>query len=131
MQYDGTSTTDIAALSWTWDDARNELAAFRFLDRQVRLRATLADPNWAFELSRRWTLLQRGGVQLFFGFGFAYKTETDALNGSRWNFAEQFGWRIPQAAGQGQLEFAQRHISNAGLKQPNKGQDFITLAYHF
>jgi Lipid A 3-O-deacylase (PagL) len=29
------------------------------------------------------------------------------------------------------MEFAIRHISNAGIKKPNKGEDFLTLAYVF
>jgi hypothetical protein len=29
------------------------------------------------------------------------------------------------------VEFALRHMRNAGLKKPNKGQDFVTLAYVF
>ena len=63
--------------------------------------------------------------------GAAYKTKTDDLNGSNWNFAEQLGWRFPQQANSGRVEFALRHVSNAGLKKPNRGEDFLTLAYVF
>jgi hypothetical protein len=135
VQYDGTSTTPLALATWTWDDNHYELAAFRFVTAQTRLGETLARPNWAFELSRRWrlnwSLIDRSGLQLFVGGGAAYKTETDELNGSRLNFAEQLGWRFPRQENGGQVEFAIRHISNAGLKKPNKGQDFLTLAYVF
>jgi hypothetical protein len=135
VQYDGTSTTPVVFTSWTWADDRYELAAIRFVTAQRRLDETLAAPNWAFEVSRRWrlkwSLIDRSGLQLFFGAGAAYKTETDELNGSRLNFAEQFGWRFPRREDGGQVEFAIRHISNAGLKKPNKGQDFLTLAYVF
>jgi hypothetical protein len=135
LQYDGTSTTPLGLATWTWDDDRYELAAFRFVTAQRRLGETLARPNWAFELSRRWrlnwSLIDRSGLQLFVGGGAAYKTETDELNGSRLNFAEQLGWRFPRQENGGQVEFAIRHISNAGLKKPNMGQDFLTLAYVF
>jgi hypothetical protein len=135
VQYDGTSTTPLGLATWTWDNNHYELAAFRFLTSQRRIGETLAQPNWAFELSRRWrlnwSLIDRSGLQLFVGGGAAYKTETDELNGSRLNFAEQLGWRFPRQENGGQVEFAIRHISNAGLKKPNKGQDFLTLAYVF
>ena len=135
VQYDGTSTTPLGVATWTWDQDHYELAAFRFLTAQTRIGETLARPNWAFELSRRWrlnwSLIDRSGLQLFFGGGGAYKTETDELNGSRLNFAEQLGWRFPRQENGGRVEFAIRHISNAGLKKPNKGQDFLTVAYVF
>ena len=135
VQYDGTSTTPLGVATWTWDNDRYELAAIRFLRAQTRIGETLAGPNWTFELSRRWrlnwSLIDRSGLQLFFGAGAAYKTETDELNGSRLNFAEQLGWRFPRQENGGRVEFALRHISNAGLKKPNKGQDLVTLAYVF
>src|SRR5258708_32417535 len=49
LQYDGTSTTPLGLATWTWDDDRYELAAFRFVTAQRRLGETLARPNWAFE----------------------------------------------------------------------------------
>jgi hypothetical protein len=135
IQYDGTSTTTLGLASWTWDDDRYELAAFRFSSAQTRLGQTLARPNTVVEISRRWrlnwSLIDRSGLQLFVGGGAAYKTETDELNGSRLNFAEQLGWRFPRQENGGQVEFAIRHLSNAGLKKPNRGQDFLTLAYVF
>ena len=135
IQYDGTSTSTLGLATWTWHDDHYELAAFRFLMAQTRLGETLAGPNWVFEISRRWrlnwSLIDRSGLQLFFGGGAAYKNETDELNGSHLNFAEQLGWRFPRQGNGGQVEFAIRHISNAGLKKPNKGEDFLTLAYVF
>jgi hypothetical protein len=135
IQYDGTSTSTLGLATWTWDDDRYELAVFRFSTSQRRLGETLAGPNSVVEISRRWrlnwSLIDRSGLQLFFGGGAAYKTETDELNGSRLNFAEQLGWRFPRQENGGQVEFAIRHISNAGIKKPNKGQDFLTLAYVF
>ena len=135
IQYDGTSPTSLGLATWTWREDHYELAAFRFLRAQTRLGGTLARPNWVFEASRRWrlngSLIDRSGLQLFVGAGAAYKNETDELNGSHLNFAEQLGWRFPRQENGGQVEFAIRHMSNAGLKKPNKGQDFLTLAYVF
>jgi hypothetical protein len=134
-QYDGSKGTDLSVATWTSSQDRYELAAFRFLTAQTRRGDPLAEPNWVFEASRRWrlhwNLIDRSGMDLFFGMGAAYKTKTDDLNGSNWNFAEQLGWRFPQQAHGGRVEFAIRHVSNAGLKKPNRGEDFLTLAYVF
>jgi len=78
-----------------------------------------------------WSLIDHSGVELFIGGGAAYKDKTDDLNGSNWNFAEQLGWRFPKEASGNRLEFAIRHLSNAGIKKPNRGEDFLTLAYVF
>jgi hypothetical protein len=134
-QYDGTKTASLGVITWTWHDNHYELAVFRFLTAQRRLGETLAGPDWVFEASRRWrlhwSLIDPSGLQLFIGAGAAYKNATDRMNGSHLNFAEQLGWRFPRQANGGQVEFAIRHVSNAGLKKPNKGQDFLTLAYRF
>jgi hypothetical protein len=134
-QYDGSRGTDLAFASWSTRDDHYELAAFRFLSPQMRLGCPLAGPNWVFEASRRWRLhwklIDHSGMELFFGMGAAYKTKTDDLNGSNLNFAEQLGWRFPQQDQGGRVEFAIRHLSNAGLKKPNRGEDFLTLAYLF
>jgi hypothetical protein len=134
-QYDGTRTAALGLATWTWREDHYELAAFRFLTAQTRFGETLAAPNWVFEVSRRWrlhwSLIDGSGLQLFFGTGAAYKNETDEIDGSLLNFAEQLAWRLPRQANGGQVELAIRHISNAGLKKPNKGQDFLTLAYKF
>jgi Lipid A 3-O-deacylase (PagL) len=71
------------------------------------------------------------GAKFFFGLGGAYKTETDELNGSHLNFAEQLGVRFTRCAAGAGFELALRHMSNAGLKRPNKGQDFVTVIYVF
>lgn len=68
---------------------------------------------------------------MFAGLGGAYKNDTDRIDGSHLNFAEQFGWRAPRMTNGRRIEFAIRHVSNAGLRKPNKGQDFLTIAYVF
>ena len=134
-QYDGSKGTELGVASWTSSDDHYEFAAFRFLTPQRKRSDALAEPNWVLEASRRWRLhwrlIDHSGLDLFFGAGAAYKTKTDDLNGSNWNFAEQLGWRFPQQANGGRVEFALRHVSNAGLKKPNRGEDFLTLAYVF
>ena len=45
--------------------------------------------------------------------------------------AEQLGVRFTRSDGGAGFEIAARHMSNAGLKKPNKGQDFITVIYVF
>jgi hypothetical protein len=134
-QYDGSKGTDLGVATWTSNQDHYEVAAFRFLTAQTRRGDPLAEPNWIFAASRRWRLhwklIDHSGMDLFFGMGAAYKTKTDDLNGSNWNFAEQLGWRFPKQPSGGRVEFAIRHVSNAGLKKPNRGEDFLTLAYVF
>jgi Lipid A 3-O-deacylase (PagL) len=130
-QYDGTRAAYIGAFTWTWSRDRFELDAVRFLEAQVDKGHSLANPNWTFQLSRRWAFIRKPEAKVFFGFGGAYKTETDGLNGSHLNFAEQLGVRFSRSAAGPGFEFAIRHMSNAGLKKPNKGQDFVTAIYVF
>src|ERR1700722_11432076 len=127
-QYDGSKGTTLGLAAWSTLDDHYEWAAFRFLTPQTRRGCDLAEPNWVFEASRRWTMrwspIESSGVEPFFGVGAAYKNKTDDLNGSNWNFAEQLGWRTPKQPSGHRLEFAIRHISNAGIKKPNPGEDF-------
>jgi Lipid A 3-O-deacylase (PagL) len=134
-QYDGSKGTNLVFATWSTRDDHYELAAFRFLSPQTRLGCDLAEPNWVLEASKRWQLhwsmIDRSGIELFIGLGAAYKNKTDSLDGSNWNFAEQLGWRFPKLANGHRLEFAIRHVSNAGLAKPNRGEDFLTLGYIF
>jgi hypothetical protein len=57
--FDGTSSARIGVLNWTWDRDRLELSAYRFFDAQVRGRIALANPNWIYEMSTRWTFFHR------------------------------------------------------------------------
>lgn len=123
----------VGAGTLTWDTSRYELGIFRVATAQI-LRDDayggahlMADPYWGVSLSRRWHLLEAGPVSGFFGFGLALKTEEDQLSASRWDFASQLGlrFRIPGALGFGELTL--RHWSNAGIRLPNHGQDFLTF----
>ncbi|MBV8876778.1 MAG: acyloxyacyl hydrolase, partial [Gammaproteobacteria bacterium] len=89
-----------------------------------------AYPYWGFSLSRRWRLVRLGALGLYLGLGASYKTETDKLDSTRWNFAEQLAFRWERAHGPS-LELSIRHWSNAGIKLPNRGQDFAVLTLVF
>lgn len=116
-----------------WDANRYELGVFRIASVQLlRDHAysdghVMADPYWGASLSRRWQLFEKGPVKGFVGFGMALRTESDQLSATRWDFAEQAGlrFRIPGQIAVGELTV--RHWSNAGIRLPNHGQDFVTL----
>ena len=127
----------VVPITFTWDRDRYELGAFRFTTRQKleydnRLPdRRVARPYWAFSAARRMELVGPRGTRVFIGLGASYKTETDKLNSTHWNFAPQLGVRFrltPQGAG---LELCLRHFSNGGLRLPNRGQDFFTVTYVF
>jgi hypothetical protein len=133
--FDGNTHSPVAALTWTWDRDRFELAAFRFVKTVVQdgvgYRLTLANPNSIYEMSRRWTFIRSERSNIFAGLGGAYKSEIDHVNGSRLNFAEHLGWRLTRSEVGHGFELVVRHASNGGLKKPNRGEDFLTLAYVF
>ena len=126
----------VAPIAFDWGEGRYELGAFRITTSQMleyhgNLPAyRFADPYWGFSLSRRWRVIGRGAVGVWLGFGASYKTETDDLDSTRLNFAEQLAirWRISHAVG---MELAIRHWSNAGIRLPNRGQDFATAMLVF
>jgi len=127
----------VVPVAFTWDRDRYELGVFRIATRQeleFRGRAPdrgVARPHWGFSATRRWELAGPRPVRFFIGVGTAYKTETDELNSTHWNFAEQLGVRISLTRRGAGLELCLRHWSNAGLRLPNHGQDFFTLSYVF
>jgi len=117
-----------------WDDSRYELGFFRVTTQQVLHDAhcpdlLMADPYWGMSLSRRWRLYETGPVRVFFGFGFAAKTESDQLSATRLDFAEQLGMRFRLPGNRIVAEFTIRHWSNGGIRLPNHGQDFATLTF--
>jgi hypothetical protein len=104
------------------------LAAIRFFSAQTRLGGTLADPNWIFEFSRRWrlhwSLIDHSGLQLYFGAGAACKNETDDINGSRLNFAEQLGWRFPRQANGGHVDLRFGTLVTPVSENPTRARTF-------
>ena len=127
----------VVPVTFLWDRDRYELGVFRMTTRQeleYQRRAPdhlVARPNWGFSVTRRWELLGPPALRLFIGIGASYKTETDELNSTHWNLAEQLGLRLRLTRGGAGLELCLRHWSNAGLRLPNHGQDFFTLTYVF
>ena len=127
----------VVPVTFTWARDRYELGAFRmatsqdleFQDRRPDRR--VARPYWGFSATRRWELAGPAAARFFIGLGASYKTETDELNSTHWNFAEQLGIRFRLTRAGAGLELCLRHWSNAGLKLPNHGQDFFTLSYVF
>lgn len=126
----------VVPVALTWDRGRYELGVFRFATRQEleyhddAPDRRVARPYWGFSANRRFELFGPPAARVFIGVGASYKTETDALNSTRWNFAEQLGVRFRLTGASG-LELCLRHWSNAGIRLPNHGQDFFTVSYVF
>jgi Lipid A 3-O-deacylase (PagL) len=120
-----------------FDHDRYELGVFRMASRQTvgasdpHASRLLAEPYWGFSASRRWRLVTRSRWRLLFGFGVSYKTESDPLNSTHWNFASQLAVRVRLSDSGSDLEMSVRHWSNGGIRLPNRGQDFATLSYAF
>jgi hypothetical protein len=135
--YDFWSWTDglVVPLTVEFAEGRWELGAFR-MARPQRAQAApggLGAPRyWGFSAMRRWGILHRGSERLYVGIGANYVTQENYVNASLWNFAYLIGLRHEFDGGRGPLlEFAVRHWSNAWLKPPNRGQNFITLSASF
>jgi hypothetical protein len=131
----GSTDGIVVPLTVSWDEDRYEVGVFRMASRQTlgksgpAAQQLMAEPYWAVSASRRWVLLDRGPVRAFFGFGLAYRSESDALSATRWDFASQLGVHVRLPRNGSAVEFALRHWSNAGIRLPNHGQDFATLTF--
>ena len=129
----GSTDGVVLPLTVSWDENRYEVGVFRMASRQTLSKGgasqTLADPYWGVSASRRWVWLERGPVRSYFGFGLAYREESDTLSATHWDFASQLGLRVQLPRSGSAVEFTLRHWSNAGVKLPNHGQDFATLTF--
>jgi hypothetical protein len=129
----GTTHAIVIPVTLVLDDDRYELGVFRmanaqkFYDHYIHTQLKTADPYWGASASRRWQLAGSERWKLYFGFGASYKTQENDLSASHWNFASQLGLRVALKPGKVFLEAQIRHWSNAGIKLPNRGQDFATL----
>jgi len=127
----------VIPLTLTWDRERYEVGVFRMATAQTLHERgwngahQMAEPYWGMSASRRWRLAQASGWRLSFGFGASYKTEADPLNATHWNFASQLVMRVQMPRSASDLELSMRHWSNAGIRLPNRGQDFFTVSYSF
>jgi hypothetical protein len=127
----------VIPVTLSFDHDRYELGLFRMASRQTvgesdpHASRLLAEPYWGVSASRRWRLVSRSRWRLLFGFGVSYKSESDPLNSTRWNFASQLAVRVRLWDSGSDLELSIRHWSNGGIRLPNRGQDFATLSYAF
>ena len=80
---------------------------------------------------RRWQMLHRSRARFYFGFGANYRSETDLLESTRWNFAYLLAARWDLDSRGRLLEVGIRHWSDAWIRQPNRGRNFVTLSYGF
>lgn len=115
------------------DDSRWEIGAFRIARRQLlkeypkyAASTIAAEPYWGFTAMHRWEILHRSRVRLYLGFGANYRTETDMLTATKWNFSGMIGVRFDLGKDE-ILEVALRHWSNAWIKLPDRGQNFVTI----
>jgi hypothetical protein len=124
----------VLPLTVSWHESRYEAGVFRMASTQKvpmnsRPGREPVDPYWGVSVSRKWVLLERGPVRGFFGFGLAYRSQSDVLTVTHWDFASQLGLRMRLPSNGASVELALRHWSNAGIRQPNRGQDFATLTF--
>jgi hypothetical protein len=123
----------VLPVTLSWHENRYEVGVFRMATPQTLRKngalLTLADPYWGVSASRRWVLFEHGPVRGYFGFGLAFREKPDVLSATRWDFASQLGLRVRLPRSGSAVELTLRHWSNAGIKQPNHGQDFATLTF--
>ena len=117
-------------------DSRFELGAFRFATRQYLkspgwpIGTVSAHPYWGFSAMRRWQVLHRSRFKLYLGLGAAYRSETDLLEASKWNFAYVVAIRYSPTSDVF-LEACARHWSDAWTRLPNRGQNMVLLTVGF
>ncbi|HEU5135710.1 MAG TPA: acyloxyacyl hydrolase [Steroidobacteraceae bacterium] len=126
----------VIPMTVAWNRSRWEFGLFHFSeqyssDNPQRVDQVVAQPYWGASLSRRFQLFERGPLRAIFGFGVSYRTETDVLSATHWNFASQFGLRFQSPQFPAVFELSARHWSNGGVRHPNRGQDFTILTVRF
>jgi hypothetical protein len=127
---------EVIPLTMTWGRSRWEVGVFHFseqtsTDDEENVKYLVARPYWGASLSRRFKLYERGPLRAIFGFGLSYRTETDVLSATHWNFASQVGLRFQAPQFPAIFELSARHWSNGGVRTPNRGQDFTILTVRF
>ncbi|HSZ09617.1 MAG TPA: acyloxyacyl hydrolase [Steroidobacteraceae bacterium] len=137
-QFWGWSHGVVLPVTLELDESRWELGAFRVATRQVAIGFgypppdyTSAPPFWGFSAMRRWQFLHRSWLRLYAGFGGSYKTEIDTLDSTRLNFAYLLAARFDLGAKGQLIEISTRHWSNAYIKRPNIGENFLTISYSY
>jgi hypothetical protein len=118
------------------DGSRFELGAFRFATQQYLKSpgwppyTVSAHPYWGFSAMRRWQVLHRSRFKLYLGLGVAYRSETDLLEASKWNFAYLVAVRYSLGR-HVFLELGARHWSDAWIRFPNRGQNVVLITVGF
>jgi len=137
-QFWGWSRGLVLPITLELDESRWELGAFRVASRQIAIGHgypppdyTSAAPFWGFSAMRRWQFLHRSRFRLYAGAGGSYKTEIDTLDATRLNFSYMLAARFDLGAGGSLFEIATRHWSNAYIKRPNIGENFLTLSFSY
>jgi hypothetical protein len=133
--FEGTNGV-VIPMTVTWNRSRWEFGLFHFSeqtssDNPENVERLVAQPYWGASLSRRFQLFERGPLRAIFGFGLSYRTETDVLSATNWNFSSQFGLRYRTPQFPATIELSARHWSNGGVRTPNRGQDFTILTVRF
>ena len=131
-----TTGGEVLPVTMTWDRGRWEFGVFHVgeqtsADNDENFERLVARPYWGASLSRRFKLFERGPLRALFGFGLSYRTETDVLSATHWNFSSQFGLRYQLSQFPAVIELSARHWSNGGVRTPNRGQDFTILTVRF
>jgi hypothetical protein len=129
----GLTGGNVLAATVNFSGNRYELGLFRVATQQTledgntHGARVMAPPYWGISASRRWRLFERGRVQGLFAFGLVAKTSADQLSSTHWAFASQLGLRFRLPGNHALAELSVRHWSNAGIRLPNHGQDFLML----
>jgi hypothetical protein len=131
-----TTGGEVIPVTVTWDRGRWEFGVFHFseqtsADNEESVERLVAHPYWGASMSRRFKLYERGPLRAIFGFGLSYRTETDVLSATHWNFSSQLGLRFQSPQFPAIFELSARHWSNGGVRTPNRGQDFTILTVRF
>ena len=127
----------VVSLALELDQSRWALSAYRFATAQQAPAnappgtAHAADPYWGFTAMRRWQVLHRGSGRFYLGFGANYRSELDYLESTHWNFAYLVAARVDLDAHGRALELGLHHWSDAWIKPPNRGQNFLVLSLVF
>jgi hypothetical protein len=125
---------EVVPVTMTWDRGRWEFGVFHFSEQTEtyeNVEYLVARPYWGASLSRRFQFYERGPLRAIFGFGLSYRTETDVLSATHWNFSSQLGLRFQSPQLPVIFELSARHWSNGGVRTPNRGQDFTILTMRF
>lgn len=137
-QFWGWSDGVVLPVTLELDESRWELGAFRVATRQIAIGHgypppdyTSAPPFWGYSAMRRWQFLHRSWLRLYAGVGGSYKTEIDTLDATRWNFSYLLAARFDLGSSGSLFEIAVRHWSNAYIKRPNIGENFLTLSFSY